>query len=150
MEVTRAGMDYYRDFFGVSYVFDKYDQIFCPEYKMGAMENVGLVTYTEHYVFKDKPSYSKLMRFFCTVLHELAHMWFGNYVTMEWWDDLWLNESFATYMSHLALAYAKDLRPEWRDSSWDMFLTEKAWGYAEDQLSTTHSISTDVTDTDVA
>ncbi len=114
------------------------------------MENVGLVTYTEHYVFKDKPSYSKLMRFFCTVLHELAHMWFGNYITMQWWDDLWLNESFATYMSHLALAYAKGIRPEWAESSWDMFLTEKAWGYAEDQLSTTHSISTNVTDTDVA
>lgn len=143
-------MDYYASFFGVSYVFGKYDQIFCPEYKFGAMENVGLVTYTEHYVFKDTPSYSKRMRFFITILHELAHMWFGDYVTMQWWDDLWLNESFATYMSHLALAYAKGIEPEWQASSWDLFLSEKAWGYAEDQLSTTHSISTDVGDTDVA
>jgi len=141
---TVEGLKFYNDFFGIKYPFNKYDQIFVPEFNMGAMENVGCVTYRDQYIFKDPPSYVQLIRVCDTFLHEMAHMWFGNLVTMKWWDDLWLNESFATFMSHLCVDL--QLGSEY-PSSWREFLGMKGWGYATDQLSTTHPISTPVRDT---
>ena len=146
--VTMAGMNYYEKFFGVEFPFSKYDQIFTPEYNMGAMENVGLVTFNEAYCWRSKPTQRQRTGFAITNLHELAHMWFGNLVTMTWWNDLWLNESFATFISHLCL----DDAPELKDykTSWLIFNSMKGGAYREDQLSTTHPVMSEVKNTDIA
>lgn len=147
--LTMAGMDYYAEFFGRKYPFKKYDQIFVPEFNMGAMENVGCVTFTEHYLFRGEVvPQSQREQLAITILHELAHMWFGNLVTMKWWDDLWLNESFATFMSHMALANAEGLDDY--TLSWELFMFDKVWGLKTDQLSTTHSIAADCQTTEDA
>lgn len=146
-KITIAGMEWYKDFFGLAYPFNKYDQIYTPEYNFGAMENVGLVTYNEVYCWKDPPSQQRRARFCITVLHELAHMWFGNLVTMKWWDDLWLNESFATFISFLCQEQAVG---EGYPTSWLNFNASKAVAYREDQKSTTHPVMGDITDTDKA
>jgi aminopeptidase N len=147
--VTMAGMDYYEDFFGRKYPFKKYDQIFVPEFNSGAMENVGCVTYTESYLCRGKviPQSDK-EQLANTALHELAHMWFGNLVTMKWWDDLWLNESFATFMAFMAQHNAKTLDDY--TLSWEMFIAEKTWGMKTDQYSTTHPIVADCKTTEDA
>ncbi|HMO12213.1 MAG TPA: M1 family aminopeptidase, partial [Actinotalea sp.] len=128
--ITQAGFAFYEDRFAMPYPFEKYDQIFVPEFNAGAMENAGAVTFLEAYVFRSKVPDATVERRAVTILHELAHMWFGDLVTMRWWDDLWLNESFAEYASHLAAANAT----RWTNA-WTTFSSlEKSWAYRQDQL----------------
>jgi aminopeptidase N len=140
--VTKQGFDFYHRVFDYPYPFDKYDQLFVPEFNAGAMENAGAVTFLEDYVFRSKTSRARYERRAETILHELAHMWFGDLVTMRWWDDLWLNESFATYISTLCQSEATEYT-----TAWTTFAnTEKAWAYAQDQLPSTHPIAADIPD----
>jgi aminopeptidase N len=141
-DVTRQGFDFYQEAFGVPYPFGKYDQLFVPEFNIGAMENPGCVTFKEDYVFRSKVTDADYERRANTVLHEMAHMWFGDLVTMQWWDDLWLNESFATYVATLAQVSATG----WTDA-WATFADGyKARAYRQDQLPSTHPIAADIVD----
>ncbi len=141
-EKTRQGFEFFEKTFNYPYPFAKYDQLFVPDFNAGAMENAGAVTFTETYVFRGAVAEALKERRVVTVLHELAHMWFGDLVTMRWWNDLWLNESFAEYTSHLAVAEAT----EWVDSWTTFAFSEKAWAYTQDQLPSTHPIVAEIRD----
>ncbi len=142
-QTTKKGMRYFERYFDYAFPFTKYDQIIVPDFAWGGMENVGAVTYSERFIFRTQPVKSQLERRANVILHELAHMWFGNLVTMEWWNGLWLNESFATFMAYKAM----ETLPEFK-TAWESFYNRtKGWAYWSDQLDTTHPIEVPVKDT---
>ncbi|MEU1318815.1 aminopeptidase N [Streptomyces tibetensis] len=145
-EVTRQGFEWFQEKFDYAYPFEKYDQLFVPEFNAGAMENAGAVTIRDQYVFRSKVTDAAYEMRAETILHELAHMWFGDLVTMEWWNDLWLNESFATYTSIACQAHAPGSR--W-PHAWTTFANSmKTWAYRQDQLPSTHPIMAEIRDLD--
>ena len=141
LDITKKGFDYYIERFGRPYPFAKYDQVFVPEYNLGAMENVGCVTINERFIFRSRATAASYQSRAEVILHELAHMWFGDLVTMRWWDDLWLKESFATYVSVRCLAEVSDW-PVWTEFAG----SDKADALRQDQLPSTHPIVADITD----
>ncbi|MCU1568579.1 MAG: aminopeptidase [Pseudarthrobacter sp.] len=144
--LTKKGLDFFNRLFDYPYPWGKYDQAFVPEYNLGAMENPGLVTFTESYVFTSRATDAQYQARANTLMHEMAHMWFGDLVTMQWWADLWLKESFADYMGTLGVDRATD----W-DTAWVNFANKrKAWAYIQDQLPTTHPIVADIPDLEAA
>lgn len=144
--LTKNGLDFFNRLFDFPYPWGKYDQAFVPEYNLGAMENPGLVTFTESYVFTSRATDAQYQARANTLMHEMAHMWFGDLVTMQWWDDLWLKESFADYMGTLGV----DRATGW-DTAWVNFANKrKAWAYVQDQLPTTHPIVADIPDLEAA
>ncbi|WP_084076967.1 aminopeptidase N [Demequina sp. NBRC 110057] len=142
LDDTQQGFTFYEDKFQYDYPFEKYDQIFVPEFNAGAMENAGCVTFLEDYVFRSKPAQARVERRTVTVLHELAHMWFGDLVTMKWWNDLWLNESFAEYASTVATVETT----KWKNNWVTFNALEKTWAARQDQLPSTHPIMADIKD----
>ena len=146
LEVTRQGLDFFTDASAYPYPRGKYAQIFVPEYNLGAMENPGLVTFTEAYLSRGAATDAQRAARANTILHEMAHMWFGDLVTMRWWDDLWLKESFADYMG----AHASAAATRYTDAWVTFAARRKAWAYHQDQLPTTHPIVADITDLEAA
>lgn len=143
-EVTKQGFAFFEDQFKFGYPFAKYDQLFVPEFNAGAMENAGCVTFLEDLIFRSRVTVAAFEQRANTILHELAHMWFGNLVTMTWWDDLWLNESFAEWAAHHANVHATKYK-----DAWTTFANlRKAWAYRQDQLPSTHPIAADMIDLD--
>ncbi|HEX2192093.1 MAG TPA: aminopeptidase N, partial [Acidimicrobiales bacterium] len=144
LTITRQGLDFFVAEFDYPFPFAKYDQLFVPEFNFGAMENPGCITFNENYVFRSRVTQAARENRANTILHEMAHMWFGDLVTMRWWDDLWLNESFATYMATHASAEATRFRRAWVRFAADM----KTTAVNQDQLPSTHPITADIVDTD--
>ncbi|HET9650360.1 MAG TPA: aminopeptidase N [Microlunatus sp.] len=139
---TTGGFGVFEEHFAYPYPFGKYDQVFVPEYNSGAMENIGCVVLRDEYVFRGRVTEASYRTRDDTILHELSHMWFGDLVTMTWWDDLWLKESFATWSSHFAAGELGD-----PDANWASFCNAmKTWAYRQDQLPSTHPIAADMVD----
>lgn len=146
LDITRRGLAFFGEAFGLEYPWGTYDQIFVPEYNLGAMENPGLVTFTESYVFRGASTAAQHEARANTILHEMAHMWFGDLTTMRWWDDLWLKESFADFMGAHAAVVAGGF-----PDAWVTFASRrKGWAYVQDQLPTTHPIVADIPDLEAA
>ena len=143
---TKQSFAFFQKYFEVDYPFVKYDQVIVPDFNAGAMENVAAVTFNEGYVSRGDKTQAQRMRLANVIAHEMAHMWFGDLVTMNWWDDLWLNESFATYMANLSLAENSEFNNAWEN----FYLGTKQWAYSSDQLPTTHAIQLPVKNTDEA
>ncbi|MDX2523693.1 aminopeptidase N [Streptomyces europaeiscabiei] len=140
--ITKQGLDFFHDHFDYPYPFGKYDQAFVPEYNLGAMENPGLVTFREEFIFRGKVTRASYERRANVVLHEMAHMWFGDLVTMVWWDDLWLKESFADFMGSFSMVEATRFT-----NGWVTFANNrKSWAYRADQLPSTHPVTADIRD----
>ncbi|GGR76464.1 aminopeptidase [Streptomyces aureoverticillatus] len=140
--VTKQGLDFFHDHFDYPYPFGKYDQAFVPEYNLGAMENPGCVTFREEFIFRGKVTQASYERRANVILHEMAHMWFGDLVTMRWWDDLWLKESFADFMGSFSMVEATRFT-----NGWITFANNrKAWAYRADQLPSTHPVTADIRD----
>ena len=137
LEVTRASFDYYHSLFGIRYPFGEYHQVFVPEFNAGAMENPGCVTFRDTMIFRGAAARDEVLSRTNTITHEMAHMWFGDLVTMRWWDDLWLNESFAEYMSHRTCVDATEFTDAWIDST----MARKGWGYAAERTPSTHPVA---------
>ncbi|MBO1333997.1 aminopeptidase N [Streptomyces sp. VRA16 Mangrove soil] len=141
-QVTKQGLDFFHENFDYPYPFGKYDQAFVPEYNLGAMENPGMVTFREEYIFRGKVTTASYERRANVILHEMAHMWFGDLVTMVWWDDLWLKESFADFMGSFSMVEATRFT-----NGWITFANNrKAWAYRADQLPSTHPVTADIRD----
>ena len=141
METTKKGLEFYNDYFGYPYPFSKYGHVFIPEFAWGGMENPGAVAMNERNIFRGPVPQTRYEKRNSLILHEMAHMWFGDLVTMEWWNDLWLNESFASYLAAVAQERAMKSKATWLD-----FFSGKTWGYWQDQLVSTHPIETVVPD----
>ncbi|MEV5610326.1 aminopeptidase N [Streptomyces sp. NPDC052225] len=140
--VTKQGLDFFHDNFDYPYPFGKYDQAFVPEYNLGAMENPGMVTFREEFIFRGKVTQASYERRANVILHEMAHMWFGDLVTMQWWDDLWLKESFADFMGSFSMVEATRFT-----NGWITFANNrKSWAYRADQLPSTHPVTADIRD----
>jgi len=139
IEVTQQGFGYFESAFAMAYPFGKYDQLFVPEYNMGAMENAGCVTFRDEYIFRSRQTVAAYETRANTILHEMAHMWFGDLVTMRWWDDLWLNESFAEWAAHHSSTQATRFTEAWTG----FCNSRKTWAYRQDQLPSTHPIAAD-------
>jgi aminopeptidase N len=137
LTITAQSFDYYHSLFGIRYPFGEYHQVYVPEFNAGAMENPGCVTLRDQYVFRGAMTRDEVLTRSNTITHEMAHMWFGDLVTMKWWDDLWLNESFAEYMSHRTLCAATEFTDAWVDSS----MARKPWGYAAERMPSTHPVA---------
>ena len=137
IDVTRRCFDYFHGLFGIRYPFGEYHQVFVPEFNAGAMENPGCVTFRDQYLYRGAATRDELLTRANTVSHEMSHMWFGDLVTMKWWDDLWLNESFAEYMSHRCLVDATEYTDAWVDSS----IVRKVWGYGAERSPSTHPVA---------
>ncbi|SDP73197.1 aminopeptidase N [Pedococcus dokdonensis] len=137
LEVTKASFDYYHSLFGIRYPFGEYHQVFVPEFNAGAMENPGCVTFRDTMVFRGAAARDEVLSRTNTIAHEMAHMWFGDLVTMRWWDDLWLNESFAEYMAHRTCVAATEFTDAWVDST----VARKGWGYAAERTPSTHPVA---------
>jgi aminopeptidase N len=142
-EVTQGCLDRYHQLFGIRYPFGKYDQVFVPEFTVGAMENPGIITFRDEFLFPSAVTEAEREQRAMVIAHEMAHMWFGDMVTMRWWDDLWLNESFAEYMGYRVTAEATRFREAWTGFT----VGRKGWGYAADQRPSTHPVAADVPDT---
>ncbi|GGS86981.1 aminopeptidase N [Streptomyces cinerochromogenes] len=137
LDVTRACFDRYHEKFQEPYPFDSYDQAFVPEFNAGAMENPGLVTFRDDFVYRSAVTDTERQTRAMVIAHEMAHMWFGDLVTLKWWDDIWLNESFAEYMGYQTTAEATRFTDPWTEFG----VTRKAWGYDADQRPTTHPVA---------
>ena len=147
--ITHACFDRYAEIFDEPYPFDSYDQAFVPELNWGALESPGCVTFRDDFVYRSAVTEAQRLDRGMVIAHEMAHMWFGDLVTMRWWDDLWLSESFAEYMGFQVLAEATRFTDTWTAFA----MANKTWGYDADQRPSTHPVAPDaveVADTQTA